>query len=168
MEKMAYAPGLIRYDTQNGMEAGWSRRQLLRRVLRPRVLVYTAILAVLVAGLLASLVVRTPFKVDVVRDRASLARIAEGGRLENVYRLQIMNATEQPQRYRIAAVGLEGLSVSPDEPVSVDAAQSRWVAVRLQVPYGAVSPGSHEVHFRIREEGGAAQVSEKAAFLVPR
>ena len=137
-------------------------------MLRPRVLVYAAILLLLVTGLLASLVVRSPLKVDVVRDRAALARIAEGGRLENVYRLQIMNATEQPQRYRIAASGLEGLSVSPDEPVPVDAAQSRWVAVRLQVPYGSVPAGSHTVHFGIREEGSGAQVSEKAAFLVPR
>ena len=168
MQKMAYPPRLIRYDTQNGMEAGGSRRQLLQRVLRPRVLAYTAVLAVLVAGLLASLVTRTPFKVDVVRDRASLARIAEGGRLENVYRLQIMNATEQPQRYRIDAQGLDGLSISPDGPVTVDAAQSRWVAVRLQVPYGAIPAGSHTVHFGIREEGSGAQVSEKAAFLVPR
>ena len=168
MQKMAYPQGLIRYDTQNGMEAGWSRRQLMRRVLRPRVLVYTAVLTLLVGGLMASLVTRTPFRVDVVRDRASLARIAEGGRLENVYRLQIMNATEQPQHYRIAAHGLNGLSVSPDEAVTVDAAQSRWVAVRLQVPYGAVPAGSHTVHFGIREEGSGAQVSEKAAFLVPR
>ncbi|WP_285411371.1 cytochrome c oxidase accessory protein CcoG [Variovorax sp. efr-133-TYG-130] len=168
MTKMSYAPRLIRYDTHNGMEGRWSRRQLLRRVLRPRVLVYAAILALLVTGLLASLVTRTPLKVDVVRDRASLARIVEGGRLENVYRLQIMNATEQPQRYRIAAHGIEGLSVSPDEAVAVEPAQSRWVAVRLQVPYGAAPAGSHTVHFDIREEGGAVQVSEKAVFLVPR
>ena len=168
MEKMAYPPRLIRYDTQNGMEAGWSRRQLLQRVLRPRVLIYTAVLALLVTGLLASLIVRTPFKVDVVRDRASLARIVEGGRLENVYRLQIMNASERPQRYRIAAEGLAGLSVSPEEAVEVGSAQSRWVAVRLQVPYGAVPAGSHTVHFDIRQEGGSARVSEKAAFVVPR
>ncbi|PIF74745.1 cytochrome c oxidase accessory protein FixG [Variovorax sp. 54] len=168
MDKMGYAPRLIRYDTQNGMEAGWSRRQLWRRVLRPRVLVYTALLALLVAGLLASLVARTPLKVDVVRDRASLARIVEGGRLENVYRLQIMNATERTQHYRIAARGIEGLSVSPDEAIEVEPAQARWVAVRLQVPYGAAPAGSHTVHFDIREADGAAQVSEKAVFLVPR
>ncbi|PLC06151.1 cytochrome c oxidase accessory protein CcoG [Variovorax sp. RO1] len=168
MDKMGYAPRLIRYDTQNGMEAGWSRRQLWRRVLRPRVLIYTALLALLVAGLLASLVARTPLKVDVVRDRASLARIVEGGRLENVYRLQIMNATERTQHYRIAARGIDGLSVSPDEAIEVEPAQARWVAVRLQVPYGAAPAGSHTVHFDIREADGAAQVSEKAVFLVPR
>ncbi|MDH6594382.1 cytochrome c oxidase accessory protein FixG [Variovorax sp. TBS-050B] len=169
MRKMGYAPRLIRYDTQNGMEAGWSRRQLLRRVLRPRVLAYAAILALLVAGLLASLVVRTPLKVDVVRDRASLARIVEGGRLENVYRLQIMNATEAAHSYRIAAHGLDGLAVASDDRVTVGPAQSRWVAVRLQLPYGAAPAGSHPVHFDIREEGDSGvQVSEKAVFLVPR
>ncbi|MBT2336825.1 cytochrome c oxidase accessory protein CcoG [Variovorax paradoxus] len=168
MQKMAYAPGLIRYDTQNGMEAGWTRRQLLRRVLRPRVLVYAAILALLVAGLLASLVTRTPLKVDVVRDRASLARIVEGGRLENVYRLQIMNATEEARDYRIAAHGIEGIGVSPDERIAIGPAQSRWVAVRLQVPYGVVPAGSHTVHFDVRDERGGIQVSEKAVFLVPR
>jgi hypothetical protein len=63
------------------------------------------VLAALAIGLLGSLALRTPLKVDVVRDRASLSRIVAGGRLENVYRLQVMNATEEPQRYRITAEG---------------------------------------------------------------
>jgi peptide/nickel transport system substrate-binding protein len=36
---------------------------------------------------------RTPFKADVVRDRGTLARQVDDGWVENVYRLQIMNAT---------------------------------------------------------------------------
>lgn len=168
MDKMKTPRGLIRYATQNGMAGHWTPRQVLRRVLRPRVLVYTGLLAALTIGLLASLVVRTPLKVDVVRDRASLARIAEGGQLENVYRLQIMNATEQPQRYRIEARGLAGLSVLPAEPFEVGPAQSRWVAVRLQLPYGSAAAGSHVVHLDVRSVEGSAQVSEKATFMVPR
>ncbi|MGJ7496053.1 cytochrome c oxidase accessory protein CcoG [Variovorax sp. RT4R15] len=168
MEKQHRPHGLIRYATQNSMAGHWSSGEIRRRVLRPRVLIYTGVLAALCLGLLASLVVRMPLKVDVVRDRASLARIAEGGRLENVYRLQIMNATEQPQRYSIEATGLEGLSVLPAEPVEIESAQSRWVAVRLQIPYGSAAPGSHTVHFGVRSADGSAQVSEKAAFLVPR
>ena len=168
MAKMAYPPGLIRYATQNGMAGRWSTRQVLRRVLRPRVLVYSALLGALCLGLLASLVVRTPLKVDVVRDRASLARIAEGGLLENVYRLQVMNATERPQRYAIAVRGLEGLSVAAGASLEVQPAESRWVAVRLQLPYGSAAPGSHTVHFDVRSEDRASHVSEKAIFLVPR
>lgn len=169
MDKMNYPKGLIRFATTNGMAHRWSPPQVLRRVLRPRVLVYSAVLGLLVIGMLVSLVARTPLKVNVVRDRASLARIVEGGRLENVYRLQIMNATEQPQRYRISAEGIPGIAAATDEPViEVGPAESRYVAVRLQVPYDARPPGSHAVHIGVREEGGGAQVSEKAAFIVPR
>ncbi|SDZ98962.1 cytochrome c oxidase accessory protein CcoG [Variovorax sp. YR216] len=168
MDKLASPRGLIRYATQNGMAGNWSPRQVLRRVLRPRVLIYSGVLVALSIGLLASLVTRTPLKVDVVRDRGTLARIAEGGRIENVYRLQLMNATEKTQHYLIEARGLEGLHALPEQPVEVGPAQSRWVAVRLQLPYGSAEPGSHPVYFDVRAAEGAAQVSEKATFMVPR
>jgi cytochrome c oxidase accessory protein FixG len=168
MEKMNYAKGLIRFTTQHAVEQGWDRAAIWRRVLRPRVLVYGAVLAALCLAVLVSLIARTPLKVDVVRDRAALSRIVAGGKLENVYRLQIMNATEQPQRYRIPAEGLADLVVASDAEVAVGPAEARWVAVRLQVPYGSAAPGSHPVHFNIGTVTGDAHVSEKAAFLVPR
>ncbi len=168
MDKMHYPRGLIRFSTQNAVSKGWSRSEILRRVLRPRVLIYTAILVALCVAMLASLVVRTPLKVDVVRDRAALSRIVAGGKLENVYRLQIMNATEAPQRYRIAAQGLQGLELVSDSEFEIDAAQSRWVVVRLHIPYGSAPAGSHAVHFDIESLGTGAKVSEKSVFLVPR
>jgi cytochrome c oxidase accessory protein FixG len=168
MEKMNYPKGLIRFTTQNAMVKGWTRREMWQRVLRPRVLVYGAVLAALCAALLGSLVVRTPLKVDVVRDRAALSRIVAGGKLENVYRLQIMNATEEPQRYRLSAEGLEGLVLASESEVAVGPAESRWVAVRLQIPYGSAAPGSHPIHFNIGTVAGDAHISEKSVFLVPR
>lgn len=141
---------------------------MLRRVFRPRVLIYGAVLLALCIAMLASLVTRTPLKVDVVRDRAALSRIVAGGKLENIYRLQIMNATEGPQRYRISARGLEGLEVASDSEVEIGAAESRWVAVRLQIPYGTAPSGSHPVQFDIQSVGRADHVSEKSVFLVPR
>jgi polyferredoxin len=132
------------------------------------VLVYATVLLVLVAALMTSLALRTPLRVDVVRDRASLARIVAGGRLENVYRLQVMNATEQPQRYRITAEGLPGLALASEPEVEVGPAESRWVAVRLQVPYGSAAAGSHPIHFGIQALAGDAHVREKSVFLVPR
>ena len=168
MDKMHYPRGLIRFSTQNGVAKGWGKPELLRRVLRPRVLIYTAILLALCVAMLASLVTRTPLKVDVVRDRAALSRIVAGGKLENVYRLQIMNATEATQRYRIAAQGLQGLELASDAEFEIDAAQSRWVVVRLHIPYGSAPAGSHVVHFDVESLGTRAKVSEKAVFLVPR
>jgi polyferredoxin len=109
-----------------------------------------------------------PLKVDVIRDRGTLARIVEQGRIENVYRLQIMNATETAQRYRLAVNGLEGINLVSETVVEVGAAEVRAVAVRVQVPPG-LSAGSHPVTFDITSEGSdASHVAEKAVFIVPR
>jgi polyferredoxin len=94
MDKMQYPRGLIRYATLNGMREHLDRSGILHRVLRPRVLLYTAILVLICTALFASIWLRKPFKVDVVRDRGAMARVVDDGWVENVYRLQIMNATE--------------------------------------------------------------------------
>lgn len=166
MDKMNYPRGLIRYTTQNALQKGWSQAQTRRHMFRPRVLVYSALLGAVCAAMLVSLALRTPFKVDVVRDRGVLARIVAGGMIENVYRLQIMNATEFEQNYRITVSGLPGLAVASEPQVSVESTQSRWVAVRLQLPYEAAAPGTHPIHFGITTHG--AQLREKSVFLVPR
>jgi len=168
MDKMHYPRGLIRFSTQNGVQHGWSKLQMLKRVLRPRVLIYTGVLVALSVGMLTSLMVRTPFKVDVVRDRAALSRIVAGGKLENIYRLQIMNATETPQHYRIAARGLDGLELVSESEFQIEAAQSRWVVVQLHIPYGSATEGSHPVQFDVLAVETGKQVSEKSVFLVPR
>ena len=168
MDKMSYPRGLIRYSTQNAVVQGWGKSQLLRRVLRPRVLVYTAILLAVTAALFISLAMRSPFKVDVIRDRTSLARIVSGGKIENVYRLQVMNATETTQNYRIVATGLPGLALASESTFSVDATQARGVPVTVQLPYEAASPGSHEIHFEIESVNSPGRVIEKSVFLVPR
>ena len=169
MDKMKYPRGLIRFSTQNGMANLWTQAQILRRVLRPRVLIYSSILILISIALVTSLVLRTPLKVDVVRDRAALSRIVAGGKLENIYRLQIMNATETAQRYHISAQGLAGLEVVTDADIDIEPAQSRWVVVRLHIPYGSAPSGSHTVFFDIQAQGPSdAKVTEKAIFLVPR
>lgn len=168
MDKMSYPRGLIRYSTQNAVAQGWGRAQLLRKIFRPRVLVYSAILLAVTVALFTSLALRSPFKVDVDRDRASLARIVSGGKIENVYRLQIMNATENTQTYRMTATGLPGLMLASEGVVSVDATESRWVPVTLQLPYEAATAGSHEIHFEVEAINSPGRVIEKSIFLVPR
>ena len=168
MDKMGYARGLVKYSTQNAVSQHWTQAQTLRHVLRPRVLIYTAILAAIVIAMLVSLSLRTPFKVDVVRDRGVMARIVAGGKIENVYRLQLMNATESTQRYKISASGLPGLAVSSENIVTVGSTESRWVAVRVQAPFDAAAPGSHGMQFEIEALDSSDRLSEKSVFLMPR
>jgi polyferredoxin len=132
------------------------------------VLVYSGILGSVVLAMTVSLALRTPFKVDVVRDRGVLARIVEGGRIENVFRLQIMNATEVAQRFTVTAEGLPGLSVVPEGDYLIEPTQARWVAVRVQAPYDVAPAGAHTIQFQIAGQGSIGLVTEKSVFIVPR
>jgi cytochrome c oxidase accessory protein FixG len=173
MDKVGYSRGLVKFSTQHAMENHWTSAQTLRHVFRPRVLIYTGILLLVTAMLFGSLFARKSFKVDVVRDRASLARIVGGGNIENVYRLQIMNAAEKRQHFRIIASGMSDLKVLTDaEDLVVESTQSRWVTVRLQVPYDAAISGKYPIVFTIEAIDDAAKVGEKleekSIFLIPR
>jgi len=167
MEKMGYDTGLIRYATQNAMQNGWTKSQMWRRIFRPRVLIYTGVLWTLILTLGLSLWLRMPLKVDVIRDRG-MPRITQQGEVENVYRLQIMNATEEKQGLHIQVRGLDGMAIYASDELSVDAAQSRWMPVRVSVSYEQLTPGSHPVWFDVSNDDGSLHVTEKAVFLVPR
>jgi polyferredoxin len=172
MDKMKYDRGLIRYATENGLERGWSRQQMFKRVLRPRVLIYGAVLVLISAAFVTSLALRSTLKVDVVRDRTTLARLVDQGQIENVYRLQLMNATEQVQRYRVGVAGLAGAQIAGAAEVEVQPAEARWLTLAVRVPpesARAAGPGAHPIRFEIA--GGdrpQAKLVEKSTFVVPR
>ncbi len=173
MDKVGYARGLVKYSTEHAMQNNWTSAQTLQHVFRPRVLIYTGILLLVIGLLLSSLLTRQSFKVDVVRDRASLARIVSGGHIENVYRLQIMNVAEKRQHFKVKAEGLHELKVMTDsEEFVVESTQSRWISVRLQVPFDAAVPGSYPIKFFIETTGDGEKVhdklEEKSVFLIPR
>ena len=170
MDKVGYARGLVKYTTEHALEQGWTKAQTVRHVLRPRVLIYTAILLIIVCAMAISLATRTLFKVDVVRDRGTLSRVVYGnggGKIENVFRIQIMNATETTQRFHLSVEGLPGLTVASETDLSVEPTQSRWIAVRLQLPYEGAPEGSNTIHFHIEAPDLHDAVSEKAVFIVP-
>ncbi len=168
MDKVGAPRGLVRYATQNALQKAWGRAQIWRQVMRPRVWIYTGVLSALVLGLGISLALRTPFRVDIVRDRTTLARITEYGTLQNVYRLQIMNATEHSTDYQVSVRGLNGIELRDTDPVRVEAAQARWVVVRVDIPYGSGAPGSHKIWFDIDDTHSGQKVTEASVFLIPR
>lgn len=168
MDKLGYPKGLVRYSTQNAMDNKWTPSQMWQRLMRPRVQIYTMILVAVTVGLFVSISMRSPFKVDVVRDRSSLSRITEYGTLENVYRLQIMNASEVEQIYRLGVKGLPDLKITTETQISVAPAQARWVVLSADIPYGSAQAGSHKIEFEVEALGIGHAVLEKSVFIVPR
>ncbi len=174
MDKMDYPRGLIRYSTENGVAGGWSRAQMFRRALRPRVLAYGALLGLAVAAFATSVVLRPPFQFDVIKDRSTLSRVIDDGVIENIYRLQVMNRGEQARRYRLAVTGLAGLQVDAAElQVAPAGIGSLVVAVHLPPgPAAALQGRSVPLQFELTQRAApdAAEVvlREPSTFLVPR
>ena len=166
MDKMEYPRGLIRFSTQNGLSQHWTKHQIVQKILRPRVLVYSGVLLALTIGLVASLGLRSSFTVDVMRDNGVMSRLMPGGFVENVYRLQVSNATETPEIYRISVSGLKGLSVASRKEFKVDPASSRTFSVSLQILDGTAKSGSHKIIFEIDALGKTEHVSERSIFYI--
>ncbi|MBS0544862.1 MAG: cytochrome c oxidase accessory protein CcoG [Proteobacteria bacterium] len=169
MDKMNYPRGLIRYSTENAVKQHWGRKEILGHVMRPRTLLYGAVLALVCIGFVIGLASREPLRVDVIRDRASLAREVEDGMIENVYRLQVMNMTEAPRAFHFAVSGLEGAKIDGESQIKVGPAATEAVTLRVLVPADSGKPGANELAFDVKaEDDPALKVHEKTTFLFPR
>jgi polyferredoxin len=169
MDRVGSPRGLIRYSTQRAMEAKLTPAQVLRRALRPRVLVYSGVIWAIIAAAALGLYARTPLKVDVIRDRAAIAREVEGGQIENVYQLRILNASERERVFDIEAVGLPSIHVDGATHVTVSPAESRLVPlrVRVHVAPGSLAPGQYKFHFLVHaHDDPGVHRREKSVFIV--
>ncbi len=150
MDKMGYAPGLIRYASLNGVSQHLGWRVMIRRVFRPRVLIYSAILWAIIIAAVVSLYFRVPVKVDVIRDRGALSREVADGQIENVYRLQIMNTEERPRQLVISASGIEGMTVTGVAmPLSIGPASTQMFTLNLRAPADKAPKGSTRINFQV-------------------
>lgn len=150
MDKMGYAPGLIRYASLNGVSQRLGWREMIRRVFRPRVLIYAAVLWAIILAAGISLYLRVPVKVDVIRDRNALSREVADGLIENVYRLQIMNTEERPRRLMVTATGIDGLTVGGVTlPVDIGATTTQMFTLNLRAPADKTQQGSTRIEFHI-------------------
>ncbi len=174
MDQMHYPRGLIRYSTENGLAHGWNQATLLKRVLRARVLLYGALLLTVATALVVSIAQRSPVRMDIIRDRGVMARTANDGAVDNIYRLHLMNATESTQHYRIGVAGPVGLALLHPLEVELGPVEEQTVPVGVRLPSAqaaALAGQTVSFHFEVRLLGGdhdGYQVLERSTFHVPR
>jgi len=188
MDKLGAPRGLIRYATENGMQHHWSHAVMVKRVLRPRVLIYGLLLSGLAATFVVNLATRPPLRVNVIKDRNTLARQTEDGQIENIYRVQVMNLTEAAQTLHVSAQGATGLQVITRGDPALAAAGMATFTASVQLPQAqaaALAAGSHPIRLVVQArpagvvEGSvagavdaaaahAAEVSAVTTFYLPR
>jgi cytochrome c oxidase accessory protein FixG len=170
MAKMGYPKGLIRMTTENALAGKYQEKHFLSHITRPRVVLYSGVLAAIIVAFFTSLYLRDPLRVSVMRDRAALERELEDGSIENVYRLQIMNMAEMPRHFKISVNGIEGASVQhkPFIAVVVPPLESLVLPVDVYADPRNVPTRRQPIEFNIRaEDDDSIAVSVKSVFFTP-
>ena len=114
-----------------------------------------------------------------MRDRGALAREVEGVRIENIYRIQIMNASEHPMKVQVKATGLDDLKILNSQgkeihEIEVAPASNQLMPIKVSTTIGQNGSGNYPIHFDVtaQELVGDKEVTrtreEKSTFIIPR
>ena len=165
MDKMNYPRGLIRYTTDNALQ------KKPTRILRPRIFIYLAALAMLSVVIGLFLTGRDPLIADVLRDRTALYRLV-GSELENSYSLKLTNRTDQVMSLEISAEGLPEIRViEPARAVRIAPGQTADLPLTVGLPLNAAEPGMQPFELLIRSVDDDASISRltrvETRFFIP-
>jgi cytochrome c oxidase accessory protein FixG len=158
MRKIGKPTGLVRYDSQRGL-AGEPRRML-----RPRIIVYAALLLLLGVGLLTALQRRATFEANLLRLPGAPYEL-DGDSVRNAFQVHLINKNDRPERYRLAVIDSEGLqSVLPMHEVTLEASSSQTIPLFVFGHLGSTG----EVSVSIAREGGKDVRILHVPFVAPK
>ncbi|MDZ7737080.1 MAG: cytochrome c oxidase accessory protein CcoG [Gammaproteobacteria bacterium] len=163
MDKMGYPRGLIKYTTQNAIDGKPSR------IIRPRIVIYGAILLALFGAIVIGIAMRKPFDYDIMRDRNSLYREVSNGVIENVYTLRFMNKGDQMHEYSIDVSGLPGIeSMHDHQLIILDSGEIIEVPVRVRAKEDVLNSRSEYIEFHVlTSQHPDLTITKEARFLGP-
>ncbi len=160
MGKLGRAPGLIGYTSQAAVETG------VRKLVRPRVFFYPALLLVLCAAIVGLLMTRGPADVRIVRGPGATFGMMPGGEVTNTARVRITNRTHAPHTYTLAAGPVEFRVPTGDLRVGPGETASETVLI-VAAPEVFNGTGGHRViPVVVRDERGV-EVSSHYRLLGP-
>jgi cytochrome c oxidase accessory protein FixG len=178
MDKVGRPRGLIRWDTladQQSLEKGAAG--VAWRPLRPRTLLYAALLGIVAVVMLTAFVLRTDTELTVQRDRSpNFVRLSNGD-IRNSYTVKILNKRRDERRFHFAVeglsyatlgfVGAEVEGTGPSTRLSVHPDAVGTFRVFVTVPAGAAPSGARPITFAVRDAANGSQASHDAVFVGP-
>ncbi|MDF2782482.1 MAG: fixG2 [Geminicoccaceae bacterium] len=112
MAKIGRPPELITLDTERNQVLRAQGAAPIRRLVRPRTVIYAAILVLIGAGMLIGLSARAAVDINVLHDRNPLFVTLSDGSVRNGYTVKILNKSREPRAYELSIAGLEGATLA--------------------------------------------------------
>jgi cytochrome c oxidase accessory protein FixG len=175
MQKIGRPSGLIRYTSDNALaQLPTTNEQnfLIRKVFRPRMLVYGAIWLALVITLLLTLQLRSHTAVDIIRDRQTFYQLVAPGTVDNIYTLRIMNKLQVPQQYTLEVADHPNAQLlHQPKTIDVPAGEVFDLPMRLRLPLAksATAPkGAQPITFLLKTTRTNHATESDTLFWYPR
>ena len=112
MERVGRPLNLITLDTERNQFNRAAEKPTESRLIRPRTIIYTIILAVLGIGVLIGLTGRAGLDLNVLPDRNPLFVKLADGSIRNGYTVKVLNRVREPKIYALEVQGIEGTAIS--------------------------------------------------------
>jgi cytochrome c oxidase accessory protein FixG len=176
MDKVGLPRGLIAFDTEASQSARETGRASGYRLLRPRTVIYGAMLALVGTVMIYGLATRPNFSLNVLRDRSPLFVTLRDGSIRNAYTLKILNKHRKETEFKLTAEGIEGTelrTVGEDEhaehELDLEAAPDTVTQFRVLVhaPKNRLKGASTPLRFVLREEENRETASYDTVFMGP-
>jgi cytochrome c oxidase accessory protein FixG len=172
MDKIGLPQNLISYDSLAN-QAALARKETppALRVIRPRTIIYAAVLLLAGAAMLVSLALRSHLDVTVQADRAPLFVALANGDIQNGYTMKISNKFREPTWYDVRIRGIDGLSFKivgrENEPVVVKGDSVGTFRLLLRAPRNAVSRKSSPIEITVVDTLTKEESGHDAIFSAP-
>ena len=161
MDKVGSPRGLIRYSTERALE------HKSYRLIRPRTMVYTGVLTVLLIAMVTTIALRKPVILDIIRDRNTLYRDVGRQGIQNGYTVRVINKHNEDHEYLLSVSGIDGISIDSDTAFSLAGESVLTLPVSVTAPHENAS-GGQVIEFRLEStDGSGITLTEESRFRGP-
>jgi len=177
MDKVGLPRGLITFDTEANQRARAAGRPLRYRLLRPRTVIYAALLLVAAGAMAAGLATRSAVDVTVQHERNPLFVKLSDGSIRNDYTVKVSNKRHEVRGFALGLPALpgarlwaEGAAGEPTGFIAIQAQPGTVTAFRIHVVLPATAvpgPGSHPVAFVLTDLATGEIATHDSVFVSP-
>ncbi len=176
MDKVGRPRELIRFDTLANQDARARGEPVTHRFVRPRTILYAAVLLLVGSVMLAALLMRTTVELNVLRDRNPLFSTLVDGRIRNAFTIHVLNKTHESQIYRLHISGVTGAELSAvdekaaDNVLTIVAKPDSVASGRVFVtasPADLKNAASTKIEFTLEKDGSSIRAAYDSVFLAP-
>jgi cytochrome c oxidase accessory protein FixG len=176
MDKVGRPRGLIAYTTERNMESRSAGPRDGLRMIRPRTILYTVVIAITGALMAWAMVSRSDLDVSVLPDRNPLFVTLSDGGIRNGYTVKIVNKNQTPRRFKVELTGIDGLKTTivghdnSSDPIDVGPSNVKALKVFAALPRDkakALAAESTPVTITVTEVDGAVSATRDTSFRSP-